>query len=121
MKTIVLGDTHGRSFWKLITHKENPDRVIFIGDYFDSFEISGVDQIQNFKEIIEFKWRGDCEVILLVGNHDYHYMRGINEQYSGYQSNLAPTIGFELEDNKDYLQMAYQMDEFLLMCWYYYY
>ena len=31
MKTVVLGDTHGRSFWKLITHKENPDRVIFIG------------------------------------------------------------------------------------------
>ena len=113
MKTVVLGDTHGRSFWKLITHTEKPDRVIFIGDYFDSFDIPGPEQIQNFKDIIEFKWRGECEVILLVGNHDYHYMRGINEQYSGYQSTLAPTIGFELEDNKDYLQMAYQMDEFL--------
>jgi len=113
MKTIVLGDTHGRSFWKLITHKENPDRVIFIGDYFDSFDIQGVDQIQNFKEIIEYKNKGINEVILLIGNHDYHYMRGINEQYSGYQHNLATSIQFELEDNKQHLQMAYQMDEFL--------
>jgi predicted phosphodiesterase len=113
MKTIVLGDTHGRSFWKLITHQENPDRVIFIGDYFDSYDISGVEQIHNFKEIIEYKNKGINEVILLIGNHDYHYMQGISEQYSGYQHNLATSIQFELEDNKQHLQMAYQMGEFL--------
>jgi hypothetical protein len=113
MRTIVLGDTHGRSFWKLITHKENADRVIFIGDYFDSFDIPGVEQIQNFKEIIEYKNKGTNEVILLIGNHDYHYMQGISEQYSGYQHNLAMSIQFELEDNKQHLQIAYQMDEFL--------
>ena len=123
MKTIVLGDTHGRSFWKLITHKENPDRVIFIGDYFDSFEIPGVEQIHNFKEIVEYKetaFTNDgtdnqkkTDVILLIGNHDYHYMAGIDEQYSGYQPTLAPTIQFELEDNKHHLQMAYQIGEFL--------
>jgi hypothetical protein len=113
MKTIVLGDTHGRSFWKLITHQENPDRVIFIGDYFDSYDIPGPEQIQNFKEIIEYKNKGINEVILLIGNHDYHYMKGITEQYSGYQHNLATSIQFELEDNKQHLQMAYQMGEFL--------
>ena len=112
-KTIVLGDTHGRSFWKLITHQENPDRVIFIGDYFDSYDIPGPEQIQNFKEIIEYKNKGINEVILLIGNHDYHYMKGITEQYSGYQHNLATSIQFELEDNKQHLQMAYQMGEFL--------
>jgi hypothetical protein len=113
MKTLVLGDTHGRSFWKLITHKEKPDRVIFIGDYFDSFEIPGLDQIQNFKEIIEYKEKAECEVIMLIGNHDYHYMPGITEQFSGYQHNLAPSIQFVLDNNKHHLQMAYQMGEFL--------
>ena len=39
MKTIVIGDTHGRSNWKLAIHQDKPDRVIFIGDYFDSFDI----------------------------------------------------------------------------------
>ena len=52
-RTLVLGDTHGLSLWKQIVKQENPDRVIFIGDYFDSFDIPGVDQIHNFKEIIE--------------------------------------------------------------------
>ena len=113
MKTIVLGDTHGRSFWKLITHTEKPDRVIFIGDYFDSFDIPGPEQIQNFKEIIEYKRKGECEVILLIGNHDYHYMDGIDEQYSGYQPRLASTIQFELKDVYHDLQMAYQMGEYL--------
>ena len=32
MKTIFLGDTHGRSLWKDIVAKETPDRVVFIGD-----------------------------------------------------------------------------------------
>ena len=53
MKTLFLGDTHGRSVWKKIVEKENPDRVIFIGDYFDSFDIPGIEQIHNFKEIVD--------------------------------------------------------------------
>ncbi|NBP57427.1 metallophosphoesterase, partial [bacterium] len=39
MKTIFIGDIHGRSIWKEIVEQEKPDRVIFIGDYFDSFDI----------------------------------------------------------------------------------
>ena len=55
-KTLILGDTHGRSTWKLAVHQEQPNRVIFIGDYFDSFDISGVEQIDNFKQIKEL-WK----------------------------------------------------------------
>jgi hypothetical protein len=113
MKTVVLGDTHGRSLWKLITHTEKPDRVVFIGDYFDSFEISGFDQIQNFKDIVHYKETSGIEVVMLVGNHDYHYMTGIDEQYSGYQNTLAPSISEVLEQNKHHLQMAYQFKDFL--------
>ena len=42
-RSIVIGDTHGRNYWKKIIKHENPNRVIFIGDYFDSFDIPGVD------------------------------------------------------------------------------
>ena len=42
MKTLLLGDIHGRNIWKEIIKKETPDRVVFIGDYFDSFDITGV-------------------------------------------------------------------------------
>jgi len=89
MKTIVLGDTHGRSIWKEIVSQEKADRVIFIGDYFDSFDIEPVVQQHNFKEIIEFKEKGECEVILLIGNHDFHYLP-MGETYSGYKHGVMP-------------------------------
>jgi len=113
MKTIFLGDTHGRATWKDIIAKENPDRVVFIGDYFDSFDIGGAEQMHNFKEIIEFKEQAkDKEVIMLIGNHDFHYYPG-GETYSGYQHGAAPAIRQLLEENKDHLQMCYQLDNIL--------
>lgn len=112
MKTIFLGDTHGRSLWKDIIAKESPDRVVFIGDYFDSFDIKGTEQMFNFKEIIAFKESNQCEVILLIGNHDYHYYPG-GETYSGYQHGAAPAIKQLLEENKHHMQMCYQLDNIL--------
>jgi predicted phosphodiesterase len=113
MKTLVLGDTHGRDYWKGIVARENPDRVIFIGDYFDSFDNTAVEQMHNFKEIIDWKQSGQSEVIILIGNHDYHYMRGVSQYYSGYQSGARPAIEQLLEDNKQHLQMAYGMNGFI--------
>jgi len=111
-RTIFLGDTHGRTTWKDIITKENPDRVIFIGDYFDSFDIGGAEQMHNFKEIIEYKKNTSSEVIMLIGNHDFHYYPG-GETYSGYQHGAAPAIRQLLEENKDHLQMCYQLDNIL--------
>lgn len=114
MKTAIIGDIHGRSVWKLIVEIEKPDRVIFIGDYFDSYDIPGIDQIHNFKKIIEYKEKNECETILLIGNHDYHYFPEIgNTGTSGYQTTLAPSITQVIDENRHHLKMAYQMDEFL--------
>ena len=115
MKTIAIGDVHGRSLWKLIVNQEqDADRIVFIGDYFDSFDISGVEQIQNFKEIIEYKQTSGKEVIMLIGNHDYHYFPEIgNNGTSGYQKGIAPSINQVIDENRQHLQMAYSFDEFL--------
>ncbi len=114
MKTLILGDTHGRSFWKQIVANEQPDRVIFIGDYFDSYNnYTAAEQMYNFKEIIEYKESGKSEVIILIGNHDFHYMRGITENYSGYQSGARAAIEQLLEDNKHHMQMCYQIGVFV--------
>ena len=113
MKTVILGDTHGRDCWKQIVANEAPDRVIFIGDYFDSFDNTAVEQMHNFKEIIDWKQSGQSEVIMLIGNHDYHYMRGVTQYYSGYQSGARPAIEQLLYENKNHMQMAYGMNGFL--------
>jgi hypothetical protein len=114
-KTIVIGDLHGRSNWKLAIHQENPDRVIFIGDYFDSFEISGVEQIHNFKEIIEYKKTNpQVEVIMLIGNHDHHYFPEVGYTgTSGYQSGVGHAITQVIDENRHHLQMAYGFGEYL--------
>lgn len=114
MTTLVLGDTHGRDYWKQIVDKENFDRIVFIGDYFDSFDITGGKQVDNFLDIIEYKKTSGKEVILLVGNHDYHYMPGVQETYSGFQHTNCMIIARIIEQNFDHLQMCYQYNNILM-------
>ena len=124
MKTCIIPDLHGRSDWKLIVHRENPDKVIFLGDYFDSFDISGVEQIHNFKEIIEYKETAftnsgkedqhKTHVVMLIGNHDHHYFANVGYSHtSGYQKFISHNITQVIEENRHHLQMAYKMDSFL--------
>ena len=115
MKTIVLGDTHGRSTWKLAIHQEQPDRVIFIGDYFDSFEISGIEQIDNFKQIIQYKESNpQIEVVMLIGNHDHHYFPETGYTgTSGYQAGVGHSITQVIDENRHHLQMAYGFGDYL--------
>ena len=42
-KLVAIGDVHGRNTWKQIVEQEQPDTVVFVGDYFDSFDIPGID------------------------------------------------------------------------------
>ena len=99
MKIIALGDTHGRALWKEIVAKEkDADKIVFIGDYFDThYDITVDQQIENFKEILEFKKNNMDQVVLLLGNHDYHYLKGVYESYSGYQAFRALDINEVLQ------------------------
>lgn len=111
MKLIAIGDIHGRDIWKEIVNQEF-DKCVFIGDYFDSFDIPGDVQLNNFLDIIEFKKNNVDKVVLLIGNHDFHYL-DFNEHYSGFQTGYQFQIKELLNKNLDYLQMAYQYDKYL--------
>ena len=115
MKLVAIGDIHGRNIWKQIVAKEHDaDEFVFVGDYFDSFTVKGPDQINNFLDIIEFKKQSKVPVTLLIGNHDHHYYPGVDDSgTSGYQTLLAPSIKHVVGDNKQYLQAAYQVGEFV--------
>jgi hypothetical protein len=116
MKLVVIGDIHGRNIWKQIVAKEHDaDEFVFVGDYFDSFTVKGPDQINNFLDIIEFRNTSIYhKITLLIGNHDHHYYPGVDDSgTSGYQTLLAPSIKHVVGDNKQYLQAAYQVGEFV--------
>ena len=125
MKTIIIGDVHGRDQWKqIVAQEKDADTVIFLGDYFDSFDISAVEQMHNFKEIVEFKETSftnagtedqhKTRVIMLIGNHDYHYFPEIGDSStSGYQTRMAPVIKQLIAEKREHLQVAHRMDEFV--------
>lgn len=113
MKTLVFGDTHGRRLWQRITATEDFDRVIFIGDYFDSFDILPEEQMENFKDICQFAQSGK-KVIMLIGNHDFHYMKEAGgETYSGYKSAYASSIGYLLGEARPLMQVCFEEDGIL--------
>ena len=99
MNCAVIGDTHGRNTWKKFVDKF--DQFYFVGDYFDSRDnISSVSQIRNFREICDIA-RKDSRIHLCIGNHDFHYLRSINDQYSGYQYFSFIDIREAIEGNID--------------------
>lgn len=116
MKKIVpLGDIHGFNTWQQIVNTEiDADLFIYIGDYFDSFTNDTETQCNNFLDIVEFKKSNPDKVILLIGNHDHHYLPGIGYTgTSGYQKIGKFMIEPLFEQHKDLFQMAFQYNQFL--------
>jgi hypothetical protein len=114
MKTVVLGDIHGLGVWELIVAKESPDRVIFLGDYFDSTEVSTSQQINNYNKIVEFKKSGGADIIMLVGNHDFHYLPYIDtDDISGFQSHSEDVLKELVGSTLNNLTMCYKQGNYL--------
>ncbi len=117
MKIVVVSDVHGRNTWKTIT-RQNPDAdlVLFIGDYIDSDEIEADIQLKNFIEIIEYKKANPGNTILLMGNHEMHYLPSYimrAEKYVKFNELQATEITSLLLNNKHHFRMAFQSGNFL--------
>lgn len=116
MKAIAMGDIHGKAVWKQIVGQEC-DKIFFLGDYLDKKDedISSEHQLKNLEEILEFKRQNKDKVILLIGNHDFHYFNFAKEVYSGFQKNFAAKYGTILHKALDegLLQMCYAQDDLL--------
>ncbi len=107
-KNIYIGDTHGLTVWKQIV-EDNPDfdNIVFIGDYLDSFDVSGEDQLKNLLDIIEFKKSNMDKVHLLIGNHDIHYWPNVDDmKTSGFQPSMKTIFTETFLQNKNLFQMC---------------
>lgn len=91
MKTIVLGDIHGRICWLDIIQRENPDRIIFMGDYVSTHDknMSINQQCSNLEDILNYKEANPGKVILLRGNHDMQHLGYHWAECSGYFPHVA--------------------------------
>ena len=102
MKYIIFPDIHGRDFWKpvvsaysqMYNRQDDSITYIFLGDYLDPYpqeNISYNDAMSNFKEILKFQIESESQVILLLGNHDLHYI----------SPNMARSSRFDFEHCKE--------------------
>lgn len=117
MKEIIaIPDIHGRTFWKSVKNDKSDSIIIFLGDYLDPYpheNITFEDALANFEEIIDFA-KDRKNVVLLVGNHDYHYyFRTGNLGWSRYNPKFASDVYTLFQDNKNLFTIAYQVENTL--------
>lgn len=113
---LIIPDVHGRTFWKAAMNPDNYEKVVFLGDYADPYEIEGITvsmALDNFKEIIALKQQHPDKVILLLGNHDLHYYSKYyreRAQSSRYSPMAAVTLERLFQDNRQLFQLVWETD-----------
>lgn len=110
MKTIVIPDVHGTNTWeRQIELVKDVEKIVFLGDYVDSFDAPNFQILDNFANIIKFKQENPEKVVLLFGNHEMSYLyMDYGFSCSGFRQDIAFDIKDLLTVNIDLFQNAYQ-------------
>lgn len=106
---IVVGDIHGdiEKAWAFLDYK--PEELhIALGDYLDSFTEPFEKQLECFELLMKSK------AVLLLGNHEVHYLLAPLFRFPGYQLANADTFQGILESNLCRFKAAYAVDGWLL-------
>ena len=109
MKHIIIGDIHGRDCWREVNVK-NYDKVIFLGDFVDSFTLPDLIIYQNLKDIITLKKKYPNKIVLLLGNHDIHYLYFPRYQCVGFRPSMQRQLTNLFYENRHLFKIAYQKE-----------
>ena len=141
LKVLTVGDIHGREIWKdfifgsiekfedwalecssgdyvrpweetLDLRFSDIDKVVFVGDYFDSFDVNNVIMKKNAEDLFLFKRCYPDRVEMLWGNHDVSYWYK-EEACSGFRGEMYVDFHEILYANKDNLKVAFQIGNVL--------
>ena len=115
-KLIALGDIHGLTNWRRVV-AAHPDasHYVFLGDYCDPYGTRITDEkvVDNLIDLIDFKKQHSERVVLLLGNHDMHYLRSNLFKGSRYNLALAMILRDLFENNKKLFQPAFACNHLL--------
>ena len=113
---LIIPDIHHRTCWKDCIKKiYEVDKDVFLGDYlypysFEGNNVMDMDKgFENLKEIVKLKIDEPEKVILLLGNHDFHYINGGINSGRYDKTNGVRNKEFFL-DNLDKFDMAYECE-----------
>lgn len=112
-KLLLISDVHGRSFWKdaIEKHFDECNKVIFLGDYLDAYpdeEITRKQEKNNFAEILKLKENNKDKVILLLGNHCYHYIHRDFTRSSRFSSSNAYSYKEMFLSHESFFKIAHE-------------
>lgn len=107
MKHVIIGDLHGRDVWKEAPPSRD-GRIVFLGDYVDSFRFSDAEIKDNLLNMLAFKRANFKNVVLLIGNHDAQYLNYPLHRCVGFRPNAAADLNKIFSVNRDCFQFAYQ-------------
>jgi len=113
MKICIISDIHQSIFWEKIIDKRNDyDKIIFLGDEFDTWKNKWPLQMNNAENIIIFKKDNPEKVDLCWSNHATSYF--LDERCSGYQIEHAMEIHEFYENNKGLYHVVYIYDNWII-------
>lgn len=106
---VVIGDVHGLTAWEDIVKRNPSCRILFLGDYVDPYQyMSNECVLDNLKKIISLKAEHFDDIILLLGNHDMHYITADIPTGSRFNTQMADKISEVLNDNRSLFTFAHQ-------------
>ena len=116
-KILICPDVHGRKFWhKAIEMIDEVDQVVFLGDYLDPYSYEGItfeDALMELEGILAFKEDYPDKVVLLVGNHDMHYIKTEFMDCSRLNVWRRAEVHDLFMNNIDKFQLIHKVDNYL--------
>lgn len=112
MKHLVIGDLHGKDCWKQVI-PALWDKIIFVGDYVDHWDLPDEAITKNLLEAIALKQKYPEKVELLLGNHDVQYLYYPYFLCSGFRPQMQRKLTDIFYTNRNLFKVAYQHGSFL--------
>lgn len=106
MKHIIIGDLHGKDCWQEI-NIENYNKVVFLGDYVDSFTASNTAIYENLENIINLKKETRIKWFYYWETMTSNTFIFPNTNAVGFRPTMQAELTNLFNDNKDLFQIAY--------------
>lgn len=106
MRTLTIPDLHGRSGWQQLD-LEPYDKVVFTGDYVDSYEFPDEVIYANLQAVIALKEQNPDRVELLLGNHDIQYFYYPDFRCSGFRPSAQPALTAFFQEHQALFNVAF--------------
>ncbi len=117
MIILAIGDIHGEDFFLEILKSykyRKIDKIIFLGDYMDSFYLQSVLIKRSLLDILELKEKEPDKYVLLLGNHDVQYLKPtVQHECSGYRKKDHNEFYNLFNKYKTYFDVAYQINNYI--------